>query len=217
MDQTNIVIMTPATGVILMRGDHISQQCVCWFVLGLSSLSIFTHMEMSPLPVKGCEFWPMLGTHGHWAVRVLWRATPTVTRDIRLWWSSSGTSDTRTYYRAFSFYTFCVDGLDSNTQPSACGANALIQAENTLFFFLIFLSTPNHRPIKPQYKIMMTEGGSTKIIYFMTPEIYVLVMGRGHSSYTLKMHKSCSLLLGIYQTNWTKFHHPQGREFVKIL
>ena len=27
-----------------------------------------------PLPVKGCKFWPMLGTHGHWAVRDLQRA-----------------------------------------------------------------------------------------------------------------------------------------------
>ena len=32
---------------------------------------IFTHMETSPLPVKGCKFWRMLGTHGHWQVRVL--------------------------------------------------------------------------------------------------------------------------------------------------
>ena len=31
----------------------------------------FTHMETSPLPVKGCKFWPKLGTHGHWTVRVL--------------------------------------------------------------------------------------------------------------------------------------------------
>ena len=31
----------------------------------------FTHMEMSLLLVKGCKFWPMLRTHGHWAVRVL--------------------------------------------------------------------------------------------------------------------------------------------------
>ena len=101
--------------------------------------------------------------------------------------------------------------------PNLLLAGPTLLSRQKIHFFLIFLSTPNHRPIKPQYKIMMTEGGSTKIIYFMTPEIYVLVMGRGHSSYTLKMHKSCSLLLGIYQTNWTKFHHPQGREFVKIL
>ena len=41
----------------------------------------FTHMRMSPLPVKGCKFRPMLGTHGHWAVRVLKRATPTMTQE----------------------------------------------------------------------------------------------------------------------------------------
>ena len=33
------------------------------------------HMETSPLQVKGCKFWPMLGTYGHWAVRVLNHAT----------------------------------------------------------------------------------------------------------------------------------------------
>ena len=43
----------------------------CLFIWSLSSHSIFTHMETSPLPVKGCKFWPMLGTHGHWVVRVL--------------------------------------------------------------------------------------------------------------------------------------------------
>ena len=26
---------------------------------------LFTHMETSPLPFKGWEFLPMLGTHGH--------------------------------------------------------------------------------------------------------------------------------------------------------
>ena len=25
---------------------------------------MFTHLETSPLPVKGCKFWPMLDTHG---------------------------------------------------------------------------------------------------------------------------------------------------------
>ena len=55
------------------------------FIWGLSSYSrIFTHMETSILPVKGCKFWPMLSIHCLWAVSV-----------------------------------------DSNTQHSACGANAL--------------------------------------------------------------------------------------------
>ena len=30
----------------------------------------FTHMETSTLPVKGCKFWSVLGTYGHWAVGV---------------------------------------------------------------------------------------------------------------------------------------------------
>ena len=34
------------------------------------------------------KFWPMLGTNGHWAVRVLKRATPIVKWDIHLLWSS---------------------------------------------------------------------------------------------------------------------------------
>ena len=42
---------------------------VCLFVF-LSTREFLTHMETSPLPVKGCKFGPMLSTHGHWAVRV---------------------------------------------------------------------------------------------------------------------------------------------------
>ena len=61
---------------------------VCLFVVFRPTWGFFTHMEMSILPVKGCKFWPMLGTRGHWAVRVLKRATLTVTRGIRLLWPS---------------------------------------------------------------------------------------------------------------------------------
>ena len=46
----------------------------------LSHSRFFIHMEKSSLPMKCCKFWSMLGTHGHWAVRVLIRDTPTVTR-----------------------------------------------------------------------------------------------------------------------------------------
>ena len=36
-------------------------------------LGFFVPLENFSLimPVKGCKFWPMLDTHGHWAVRVL--------------------------------------------------------------------------------------------------------------------------------------------------
>ena len=55
-------------------------------------------MEMSSLPVNGCKFLPMLDTDCHLqmqlAVRVLQRATLTVTRGIHLKWSSPRTRDT---------------------------------------------------------------------------------------------------------------------------
>ena len=86
----------------------------------------FTHMETSPLPVKGRKFWPMLGAHGHWAV--LQRDTPSVTRvrGIRLKWSSQRTRDTHTYCRAFRngaatscFYDFGLSrlGFENPTLP----------------------------------------------------------------------------------------------------
>ena len=34
---------------------------------------------------RAVKFWPMFGTHGHWAVSVLKRATPTVKCGICLW------------------------------------------------------------------------------------------------------------------------------------
>ena len=71
------------------------------FIWGFSSHSrIFTHMEMSPLSVKDCK--TMLGTQGHWAVRIPKRATHTLTRVIRLYWSSRRTCDTHTFCRALS-------------------------------------------------------------------------------------------------------------------
>ena len=43
----------------------------CLFGFSRLIRKFFTHLEMSPLPMKGCNFWPMLSTYGHWAVRVL--------------------------------------------------------------------------------------------------------------------------------------------------
>ena len=45
-------------------------------------LEIFTHLETSPLIVKRFNFWPILGTHDLWALSVLKRTIPTVTRYI---------------------------------------------------------------------------------------------------------------------------------------
>ena len=43
---------------------------VCLFVRFISSHS---RMDTSPLTAKGSKFWRMLGTYGHWAVRVFYK------------------------------------------------------------------------------------------------------------------------------------------------
>ena len=54
----------------------LKNQKLCLFALFRPTREFFTHMVMSPLPVKGFKFRPMLGrgTHGFWAVWVhlLW-------------------------------------------------------------------------------------------------------------------------------------------------
>ena len=65
----------------LMYQKYFNVDLVFLFVLEfIVSLEIFSLIWRC----HGCKFWPMLGTHGHWAGSVLQRATPTVTRGIRL-------------------------------------------------------------------------------------------------------------------------------------
>ena len=40
---------------------------------------IFSHMESSSLPLKGCKFWPKLATKDHWALKVPERASSSET------------------------------------------------------------------------------------------------------------------------------------------
>ena len=92
-------------GHFSLRIDVIVIICmfVCLFIWDFrATREFFTHKEMSPLPMTGCKFGPIPGTHVHGSVRVPLRATPTVTRGIRLYWWSLRTRDTRTYCRAFS-------------------------------------------------------------------------------------------------------------------
>ena len=51
---------------------HVIRLFVCMFGGYRPTRKFFTHIETSSLPVKGYTFWPMLGTHDHWAVRVLY-------------------------------------------------------------------------------------------------------------------------------------------------
>ena len=57
--------------LVCSRGSWSKADIVCLFVVYRPIREFFTHMKTSPLPVKGCKCWPMRGTHGHWAVRVL--------------------------------------------------------------------------------------------------------------------------------------------------
>ena len=74
---------------------------------------------------------------GHWAVRVLSRATPTVTRGIHLLFSSLRNHDTHNYCRAWSCLYLLLQlrsvaaGIRT-PQPSVCGANDLTHCATTV-------------------------------------------------------------------------------------
>ena len=38
---------------------------ICLFGVYRPNRGFFSHFETTQLPVKGCKFWPMLGTYGH--------------------------------------------------------------------------------------------------------------------------------------------------------
>lgn len=66
----------------------------CFWVSSKHSVELMFACFFSPLEnfllVKGCEFWPMLDTYGHWALSVLKLVSPTVWGPV-----------TYTYCRAF--------------------------------------------------------------------------------------------------------------------
>ena len=79
---------------------------VCLFVWGFRSIwEFFTNLETSPLPVKGCKLWHY-DYNSTLAIEQWWRgfkrASPTVSRYIRLKWSSLRNHDIYTCCWAFS-------------------------------------------------------------------------------------------------------------------
>ena len=90
------------------------------------------HLETLPLPVNGFKFWPMLGTHGRWAVGFLYRSIPNVGISNIIIWSSPRTRNTHTCCRVFGsgavttcFYDIGQSPWDSNSQLSTWEANAM--------------------------------------------------------------------------------------------
>ena len=84
----------------------------------------------------------MLGTHGYWAVRVLKLSTPTVTGTFVYYGHLRGplaltpiTERLAAELSLLFFTTSVCCGWDSNTQPSACGANALTHCANATVLF----------------------------------------------------------------------------------
>ena len=116
-------------GIVNLRAEWILFVLfVCLFGVFRPTRGFFTHMETSPSLVKGCEFWPVLGIHGHWAVHVGSLTCHTycdtrhpfiivISEDLWhtcCWAFSSGAVTTKV-----------CRGWDSNTQPSSCEVNAL--------------------------------------------------------------------------------------------
>ena len=73
---------------------------VCLWFLIRSHREFSTHMEPSPLPLKGCL--PILGNHRHWALLNVSLACHTYCdTGIRLSWSSPRIRNTHNYCQAF--------------------------------------------------------------------------------------------------------------------
>ena len=80
------------------RHKDLKRRFVC---LWLPTREVFTHMETSPLPLKGCQFWPMLGTHGHSAWGFFNLACHTYCDTQPFICSFQRTLDTHTFCRPF--------------------------------------------------------------------------------------------------------------------
>ena len=75
------------------------------------------------------------------------------------------------------------------------GAGVLVLARGhinhivKMYYFFKNLLLYSHAWIRQtKYRVIMTKEGSTKIVNFMTPGAWVLVLGCGHINHIVKMH-----------------------------
>ena len=90
----------------------------------------FIHLETSPLPVKGCKFWPMLGTYGQWVFfhvpHLLWHGAPVYNGHLRGPVTLTPIAFQLAVEQSLPVLKAKVCcGWESNTQPYACRAIAL--------------------------------------------------------------------------------------------
>ena len=111
------------------------------FFVPLENFSLIC-METSPLPVKSCKFWPMLGTHGHWAVpHLFWQGASVYTCNKHLRGSVTLTPIAERLAVELSLPVFTTQvcrGWDSNTQTFRLRgkrSNPLPHRRGYLFFF----------------------------------------------------------------------------------
>ena len=118
-------------------GTSFSLFFVCLDGVYRPTQEFFTHMETSPLPVKGCKFWPILGTHGHWAV------------------TCHTYSDT-----GLQFIMVISDECDTRTCCRAFGSGVV-----TTCFYDLGLSRPGIEPWSPAHEVnalpLRHRGGGT--------------------------------------------------------
>ena len=99
----------------------------CLFRVYRPTREFFIHIEMSPLPVKGCTFWPMLVTHciGQWGFfsvqHLLWHGAFVYNGHLQGPVTLTPFAERLALELSLPVFTtyVCFD-WDSNTQPSAC-------------------------------------------------------------------------------------------------
>ena len=122
---------------------------VSLFDWGLTSIQeFFSHMETSVFSVKGCTFWPILGTHGNCAALVLKRAAPTATCIFRTysedsWYSCGqafGSGDVTTCFNELGLSRPWIEPQSTTCEPNAlprshCGSQLTIYNCSKVFWY----------------------------------------------------------------------------------
>ena len=101
---------------------------VCLIGVWRPTREFFTHMESSPLPVKDCKFWPMLGTYDHCGILSTYckEGNPfIIVISEEPWYSNLLPTVWQCSCHYLCLRLRSVAGWDSNTQLSAFVANAL--------------------------------------------------------------------------------------------
>ena len=126
--------------------NSVKMTCVHW------RMAIHIHKETSPLMVKGCKLWPILGTcgHKHWrsisVPHLMWHRVFVYDGHLRGPVTLTPNAERLALELSLPvFSTLVLAGWDSNTKPSACGTNALTHCATAAVVFGRRLSESTER------------------------------------------------------------------------